>query len=167
MDTSASASTESYMHHYAKLTVKEWLMSAWRYNLKHGYSNKLYIFDWKVNYRDSGIRLEYPILSKAIGDGSGSLVLGVETPWVEYPDLGKLAPGVKVEAVLDVAIIDLEDGRLKYGIEIVHKHLCTKSKRDFLKQRCSKVQIYELSAEWVLGQVMKEVPPKKWPCVQI
>ena len=155
---------ESYMHHYAKLTVQEWLVSAWRFNLEHGYDNKLYVFDWKANPRDNGIRLEYPILSKARTD-EGTLILGVDTAWIESPNLDKLAEGVKVEAVLDVAII--EDGRLKYGIEIVHKHLCTQSKRDFLKQRCPKVQVYELSAEWVLSQIMKPVPPKKWPCFPI
>jgi hypothetical protein len=160
---------ESYMHHYAKLTVQEWLVSAWKFNLDHGYSNKLYIFDWKTDRRDNGIRVEYPILSKS-KPSAGDLILGVDTAWVDYPNLDKLAAGVKVEAVLDLAII--EDGRLKYGIEIVHKHLCTKGKREFLKQRCPKqrcpkVNVYELSAEWVLGQIMKSVPPKKWPCIPI
>lgn len=157
--------TESYMHYYAKEVVQEWLISAWQFNRKHGYDNKLFIFDWKIDCSDQnyGIRLEYPILSKRKPDGT-KMVLGVDTIWSEYPDLNSLADGVVIEAVLDIAIV--ETGCLKYGIEIVHKHLCSKNKRSFLKENVQ-ASIYELSAEWVLSQVRGTIPPKCWPCVAV
>jgi hypothetical protein len=154
------------MHYYAKEVIQEWLISAWRFNQKHSYDNKLFIFDWKINCCDPnyGIRLEYPILSKLRPDGT-KMVLGTDTVWTEYPDFERLTEGIKVEAVLDVALI--EDKRVKYGIEVVHKHVCSKRKRLFLKEECKDMEVYEISAEWVLGQVRRPVPPKRWPCVKI
>lgn len=158
--------TESYMHYYAKEVIQGWFISAWKFNRRNGYDNKLYIFDWKVDCSDQnyGIRLEYPILSKIRPDGS-KMVLGIDTIWSTYPDLDNLGHGVKVEAVIDVVII--EDTKVKYGIEVVHKHICTKNKRLFLKEQLSSVPVYEISAEWVLGQIRGPVPPKRWPCVRV
>lgn len=156
---------ESYMHYYAKEIVQGWLVSAWKFNRKHSYDNKLYIFDWKIDCSDCnyGVRLEYPILSKRRPDGT-KMILGVSTIWDEYPDLDKLADDIKVEMVLDIAIV--EEGALKYGLEIVHKHICSQRKRDFILEYLTKVPIYELSAEWVLNQLVGPVPPKLWPCVR-
>lgn len=158
--------TESYMHFYAKEIIQEWLISAWKFNRKHGYDNKLFIFDWKIDCSDPnyGIRLEYPILSKLRPDGT-KMVLGIDTIWSEYPDTEKLAEGVRMEAVFDVVLI--EEGHVKYGIEVVHKHVCSKEKRKFLKEECKNIPVYEISAEWVLGQIKGPVPPKRWPCVQV
>jgi hypothetical protein len=157
---------ESYMHYYAKIILEEWLVSAWNYNKKNGYDNKLYILEWKIDCSISncGIRLEYPILSKLMADGSKTL-LGVSHAWKNYPDLEKLADNVKVEAILDVAII--EDGSLKYGIEVVYKHICSKKKRDFLTLYQDQFKVYEISAEWVLGQLRDKIPPKKLPLVSV
>lgn len=160
-------SNESYMHYYAKYTVQEWLISAWQYNRRHGYDNKLYIFDWKISCSDEnhGIRLEYPILSKMAPNGN-KILMGFPSLWVNYPDLDNLMEGVKIEAVLDLVIIN--DGRVKYGIEIVHKHVCGKAKRDFLKTLSQQsFKAYELSAEWVLSQIQGPIPPKRWPCISI
>jgi hypothetical protein len=154
------------MHYYAKEIIQDWLISAWKFNKKHGHRNTLSIFDWKIDCGDQnhGVRLEYPILSKLRPDGT-KMILGVSTIWSKsYPDLDQLADGVKVEAVLDVAII--EDGAVKYGIEVVYKHLCPRRKRDFLNG-IKGLQVYEVSAEWVLSQIRKPVPPKQWPCMGI
>lgn len=158
--------TESYMHYYAKEIIQEWLISAWKFNSKNSYTNTLFIFEWKVDHSDPnyGVRLEYPILSKLKPDGT-KMVLGVDTVWVSYPSLDKLANGVKIESVFDLAII--EDGKVKYGIEVVHKHLCSKKKRAFLKEHAPHIPVYEISAEWVLNQVLGPIPPKRWPCVKI
>lgn len=157
--------TESYMHYYAKEIIQSWLISAWKFNKKHNYDNKLFIFDWLIDCSDPGygIRLEYPVLSKMKPDGT-KMVLGIDTVWAEYPDTEKLANGVKVESVFDLVII--EEGRVKYGIEVVHKHLCTKRKREFLKEYVD-IPVYEISAEWVLSQIKDSIPPKCWPCVKI
>lgn len=158
-------SNESYMHYYAKDIVQDWLISAWKFNKKNGYDNKLYIFDWKIDRSDKnhGIRIEYPILSKVAPNGT-KLLLGFPSAWVTYPDLDNLGQGIKIEAVLDLAII--EDKCVKYGIEIVHKHICGKAKRDFIKT-LSSAKVYELSAEWVLSQILGPVPPKCWPCYEV
>ena len=157
--------TESYMHYYAKELIQQWLISAWKFNMKNGYNNTLYIFDWKIDCSDPnyGVRIEYPILSKLRPDGT-KMALGIDTVWGwgEYPSIDNLDMGVKVEAVLDIAIV--EDGHIKYGIEVVHKHLCSKKKRSFLKTTVSGVLVYEISAEWVLSQIRNQIPPKKWPC---
>ena len=165
-ETKKHRDTESYMHHYAKEIIQSWLISAWQFNRKNNYTNTLFIFEWKVDCSDSnyGIRLEYPILSKLRPD-STKMVLGVDTAWTSYPNLDKLTDGVKIESVLDLAII--EDGKVKYGIEVVHKHICSKRKRIFLKEHAPHIPVYEISAEWVLGQVRGPIPPKRWPCVQI
>lgn len=154
------------MHYYAKHIIQEWFISAWKFNRQHGYSNRLFIFDWKIDCSDPnyGVRVEYPILSKLRPDGT-KMILGIDTVWTEYPNLDKLANNVKVEVVLDIALV--EDGRIKYGIEVVHKHLCSGKKREFLEQECSHVTVYEISAEWVLCQLRGPVPPKRWPCVQV
>jgi hypothetical protein len=162
---SMSHDKESYMHYYAKSILEEWLISAWNYNKQHGYDNKLYIFEWKIDcsINNCGVRLEYPILSKQMADGTTTTLLGVSHAWHDYPDLDKLAAGVKVEVVLDVAII--ENGALKYGIEVVHKHACSKKKREFLTLHRSKFKVYEISAEWILSQVRSNIPPKKLPLI--
>jgi len=156
---------ESYMHYYAKEVLQQWLISAWKYNRQHKYSNKLYIFEWKIDCRDSnyGIRLEYPILSRR--SEAGTQVLGVNPVWVDYPDITKGDPDIKVEAVLDLAIV--EDGHLKYGLEVVHKHVCPQSKRTFIQKHLCDVPVYEISAEWILSQVKSDVPPKMWPVFKI
>jgi hypothetical protein len=150
---------ESYMHYYAKEILQKWLISAWKYNDKNSYENKLYILEWLIDHKEDnyGIRLEYPILVKK----SGNHVMGVDHVWSIYPDLNKLSDDVKVEAVLDVAII--ENGSLKYGLEVVHKHTCSQYKRDFLKRQCPTVKIYEISAEWILNQLNEPIPPKILP----
>lgn len=155
--------TESYMHHYAKDVMRQWCIDRWKYNDQHRYPNTFCIFDWKIDHRDSnhGVYLEYPILVKS----NGNHVLGVNPCWKSYPDLNNLADDVKVEAILDLAIV--EDGRLKYGIEIVHKHLCSARKRKFLKNRCPEVAVYEISAEWILSQLRDRIPPKSLPLVPI
>jgi hypothetical protein len=158
-------SKESYMHFYAKKIIEEWLISAWKYNKKMQYNNKLYIFDWQIDCSDDnyGIRLEYPILSKT--QKENKIILGAPSAWVRYPDIDKLADNVKVEAVIDLVII--EHGKVKYGIEVVHKHICSKTKRIFLKTYLPGLKVYEISAEWVLNQLVSAVPPKKWPCIAI
>lgn len=157
---------ESYMHYYAKIILEDWLKNAWNYNKKNGYKNKLYILEWNIDCSENncGIRVEYPILSKKMADGH-TVLLGVDQAWQEMPDLTKLGADIKVEAVLDVAII--EDGALKYGLEVVHKHICTKTKRQFLAKLKDQFMVYEISAEWVLSQLRSTVPPKKLPLVSV
>ena len=159
------SSKESYMHFYAKKILEEWFISAWKYNKKMQYDNKLYIFDWEIDCSDAnyGVRIEYPILSKT--QGNNKILLGAPSVWIKYPDMDKLGDKVKVEAVLDLAII--ENGKIKYGIEVVHKHVCSKNKRSFLKTYLPDLKVYEISAEWILNQLVSKIPPKKWPCIAI
>lgn len=155
--------TESHMHHYAKEVMRQWFVDRWRYNHEHHYPNTFSVFDWKIDHSDGnhGVYLEYPVLLKSTGEH----VLGVNPCWKSYPDLDNLADDVKVEAVLDLAIV--EDGRLKYGIEIVHKHVCSARKRKFLKEKCPGVTVYEISAEWILSQLRDRIPPKQLPLIPV
>jgi hypothetical protein len=169
MSFMAMESRESYMHYYAKEIVRSWFVSATKYNREHGYANKLYIFSWSPEYAttgqgDYGVRLEYPILS------TPHTLVGVDPCWADYPALDQLGTDVDVTAILDIAILD--GGRLRYGIEIVHKHICSSKKRESL---CAipGLTVYELSAEWVLSQIRHTgsagniVPPARWPLVPL
>ena len=75
-----------------------------------------------------------------------------------YPDLDQdelSKRGLNLECVFDVAVIS--QGQLKYGLEVVHKHPCSRRKLGFLAKLAG-VQCYELQAGWILEQIRR--PPK-------
>lgn len=155
---------ESNAHYYAKLAVENWFTGRYQWNKKNNYNNVLYIFDWQPAADDPqcGVRREYPLLSKALQNGNKD-ILGV-TVWDKYPDLNQdnlTAKGLKLEAVIDIVVCS--NGRIKYGLEIVHKHRCTQTKIDFLKSLKSHAvdfTVYEISAEWILSQMYGKIPPR-------
>lgn len=154
-------SKESYAHYYAKETFKEWLHRTWDFNRAHGYKNVLSIFDWEIDCSDpqKGVRLEYPIYSKTLSDGRKD-ILGLRSLWKELPTEEQVQRGnLLLEATIDLVIC--EKGRAKYGIEIVHKHICGQKKRDFLSSLKSlgiDFPVYEVSASWILDQLHGFVP---------
>lgn len=111
---------------------------------------------WKINCTfGPGVKQEYPILKNR---KSGALI-GLSAQWSTYPDLDpeKLkARGQKVEMVLDLVIS--EQGKPKYGIEIVHTHACSKNKRETIKSLRPEFKVYELSATWVMSQLLDSIP---------
>lgn len=153
---------ESYCHFYAKEILRSWLVQAYKRNDKMGYPNKFYIFEWEIDKRmtDCGIKLEYPLLTSTLANGTTEY-LGLTT-WTKYPDLDKLSDNVRVEAVFDLVIC--ENNRIKYIIEIVHKHICSQAKRDLLATL--DIPAYEISAEWILSQLVDQ-RPTRLPLVEI
>lgn len=147
--------TESYAHKFAKETVASWFREKWDQPSGRG---SYFTFDWQPDPSDGqhGIKLEYPILSRSMADGTKE-ILGISTVWDKYPDLDCLAAKMQVEAVLDIGICS--NGKLVYGIEIVHKHPCSAKKLLFLKQMQLKygLKVYEVNASWILDQVRR--PP--------
>lgn len=148
-------SRESNAHYYAKETFKDWLEKTWQYNREHGYKNVLSHLSWT----DPDVYLEYPILSKELADGREDL-LGLRAVWSSYPTEEQMErAGLTVRCTVDLVVCS--DGVPKYGIEIVHKHLCTESKREFLrglKGYGIDFKVYEVSAQWVLDQMHGYVP---------
>ncbi len=149
-------SKESYAHEYAKSCVCNWLRSK-EHQAKY-YQNKQAVFghlNWSINTLNANnILVEYPILKYK--DNYQGL-----TVWSTYPNL-KLAKqnGREVFVIFDIVI--LSEGKLKYAIEINHKHPISKVKQqkiDELKKVCPDFSdCYELSATWVLDQIC--VPSK-------
>lgn len=146
---------ESNAHYYAKETFKEWLDKTTVYNKKHGYKNVLSHLEW-----DGEVYLEYPIYSKKLVSGAKDII-GLYSCWTEYPTEDHVkASNLHMEASIDIVIGD--KGKPRYGIEIVHKHLCSETKRKFLRslkeQYGINFQVYEVSASWVLDQIHGFVP---------
>jgi hypothetical protein len=147
-------SRESNAHYYAKEIFKNWLEQTTQYNMKHGYKNVLSHLEW-----DGNVYLEYPIYSKKLQDGNKD-ILGLQCQWTQYPTEKHVIAGkLHMEASIDIVVCD--KGKPKYGIEIVHKHLCSEAKREFLtslKEQGINFQVYEVSAAWVLEQMHGHVP---------
>ena len=152
-------STESNAHYYGKIVFRDWLWKKSDYNRKHNYKNVLSIFEWDCNDVNKGVLLEYPILSKTLTDGRKD-ILGLRSVWSEYPTAEQiLQRKLRIEATIDLVIY--EKGRIKYGIEIVHKHVCTKAKREFLyslNEYNIDFPVYEVSASWILDQINGRIP---------
>lgn len=147
---------ESYAHKFAKETVSSWFKEKWQENKLKQLKNSYFIFEWQPDVLDEqhGMLLEYPILSRKLIDGTRE-ILGVTAIWDKYPDLENLASDLRVEAVLDIGICS--NGKLVYGLEIVHKHPCTPKKLVFIKQMQMKygLKVYEINASWVLDQIRR------------
>ena len=151
-------SQESYAHYYAKIILQEWLTKRWEFNQKNGYKNVFSVLEW--DNPTPGIMLEYPILSSTLESGKKD-ILGLTSCWKEYPTLEQMnSNNLKIESTIDLVIC--EKGRVKYGIEIVHKHLCSAKKRAFLASLKDEhgidFKVYEISAEWVLNQIHGYIP---------
>lgn len=147
--------TESYAHLYSKQVVNDWLHERWQHCQKNHRPVTFCILDWVAYYNESnrGIFEEYPILSRCLKNGEKEF-LGINPIWDKIPDIEKCKErGLTVETVFDVAISSHK--KLKYGLELVWKHPCSKSKIAFLKWLKEKhgVKTYELDALWVLSQV--------------
>jgi hypothetical protein len=128
---------ESYMHYYAKLTAVNWFRDSEK-RFSEDNRKTFYTFDWVFDRdRQTGVMMEYPIYSG--GEG-------VAPPWRAYPNKQE-AP----QMILDIAIIS--EGRVKYAVEVVHKHPCTKMKRETLEKYG--IKLFEISATWILDQVRK------------
>lgn len=156
---------ESYAHHYAKHIVADWITSKWdsMKNSSHRRHINFGSLSWKINcVFGSGVKEEYPILKNQAG-----ALIGLSAQWSTYPDISpeKLKErGQKIEMVLDLVIS--EQGKPKYGIEIVHTHACSQSKRETIIQLRPDFKVYELSAQWVLSQLVGRVPSSV-PLVEI
>ena len=129
---------ESYAHRYSKQILKDWLISKWS---EDNYSGSYDALSWNAPYSDPdrGIRLEYPIVEV---DG---VYLGMDPVWTTYPDLEKVREaGKKIAAVIDLVV--LSNGKPKYGLEVVHKHECSKTKLLTLTKLKHKYgfQVYEV-----------------------
>lgn len=148
------ASVESYMHRYAKDVVRSWFLEK---NKPHRPSS-YFIFDWNA-HNDSFIQEEYPVLRRKSSNGSNENcndIFGVGTVWGDnFPDLDNLKEGIEIATIFDLAIID--NGKVKYAIEIVHKHKCSAQKLVLLKEIKKKygTQVYEIDASWVMSQVRR------------
>lgn len=148
---------ESYAHHYAKKVVASWITRKWE-AMRDSTHRKHMTFgplSWKINcVFGPGVKEEYPILKAR----SGALI-GLSAQWSTYPDMSaeKLRErGQKIEMVLDLVIS--EQGKPKYGIEIVHKHACSQAKREAIRELRPDFKVYELSAQWVLSQLVGHIP---------
>jgi hypothetical protein len=146
---------ESYAHYYSKHIMKSWFVQ--KYNQHKPISN-YFIFDWIAEFRDpdKGIRLEYPIISREVKGKKD--YFGLDPVWSgKYPDLDKVKDnGRTIEAVIDLVVIS--ENKLKYGIEVVHKHPTPVSKILILKE--IKLPVYEISAKWIMSQLINRIPPK-------
>jgi hypothetical protein len=150
---------ESLAHYYGKHAIRNWLIE----RVKEG-NGKCYILNWHVHQAaesdvcKKGISLEYPIIRTLNGE-----VLGLLQTWNEYP---KEQTNLKIEAVIDVMVS--HNGKPRYGIEVVHKHICDDRKRQLLAQLAVEhnMTFYEISAEWVMNQLIDRIPPV-WPLVKI
>ena len=153
--SSVHHSKESNAHYYAKLTFRNWCEKTFEYNRIHGYKNVLSHLEWN----GACPLLEYPIYSKRLADGSKD-ILGLKIAWDHYPSEDQIKDGqLRTEAVIDLVLCD--NGRPKYGIEIVHKHPCSAAKRTFLaglRTAGYDFTVYEVSAEWILDQLHGHVP---------
>ena len=155
--TMMKKSKESYAHYYSKEILMSWFKK--KYDSKKTTSN-FYIFDWDTEFRDPdrGIRLEYPIISREIKKSELTIkeYIGMDPAWPrnQYPDLEKvLKNGRQIEAIIDLVVIS--NGKVKYGLEVVHKHPCSVSKLLFLREMKKKYgfSVYEISAEWIMNQL--------------
>ena len=140
---------ESYAHFYSKKVVKDWLTS--KYD-KDTQVSSFDVFEWYSDYsdKDHGIRLEYPIIEFK------SNYLGMDPAWTEYPDLKKIKDaGRQVSCIIDLVILD--KNKPKYGLEVVHKHECSRSKLITLAKlnQIYNFQVYEVSASWILDQIKR------------
>ncbi len=140
---------ESYAHFYSKKIVKDWLISKWNKDTLIGNFDT---FEWYAPFSDSdhGIRLEYPIVEFK------SNYMGMDPAWSEYPDLEKVKDaGRNIASVIDLVILD--KNKPKYGLEIVHKHECSRSKLITLAKlkQLYNFEVYEISASWILDQIRR------------
>lgn len=140
---------ESYAHLYSKQILKDWLISKWN---ETSHTGNFDVLSWNAPYSDSdrGIRLEYPIIEV---DGS---YLGMDPVWTTYPDLKKVREsGKTISAVIDLVV--LSDGKPKYGLEVVHKHECSRTKLVTLAKLKNKYgfQVYEINTSWILDQIRR------------
>lgn len=169
---------ESYSHHYAKHVLREWLTKKWIKCSKTADRANFYIFDWNIDHRDDnyGIYLEYPIVSSPIvvsdqsntpstpithSTPSQKEFFGINATWKNYPDLSEKSlksNNLTVEAIIDLVICD--NGKPKYGIEVVHKHICSAHKRKFLSQFEPEFKVYEISSSWIMSQLCNMIPGK-------
>ncbi|HKW96801.1 MAG TPA: hypothetical protein VJN43_03665 [Bryobacteraceae bacterium] len=116
---------------------------------------------WRVNRPGPswGIWCEYPVLA----DGTGIIPVWDEVgpQWrsrpPSYDDL--TLAGRMPACVIDIAV--QHKGMIVYALEIVHKHHCTATKIEFLRE---KLAILEIPAAWILGQVDRPrgVPAEFW-----
>jgi len=155
---------ESYAHHHSKEIVEQWIRTKWsKMRELHHETITFGPLSWKINCMfGPGVKQEYPILKAKSGN-----LIGFGAEWTTYPDLDKdkLAErGQKVEMVLDLVIS--EEGKPKYGIEIVHTHACSKHKREAIKKLRPDFKVYELSANWVMSQLYGRIPTSV-PLVEI
>ena len=151
-------SKESYAHYYSKDILMSWFKK--KYDPKKKSSN-LFIFDWETDFRDpdKGIRLEYPIISREVKGEKEYIGMDPVWPRNQHPNLEKVIEnGRQVEAVIDLVVIS--NGKVKYGLEVVYKHPCSVSKLLFLREMKKKYgfAVYEISAEWIMGQLTDKIP---------
>lgn len=158
---------ESYLHRAAKSVLLGWLREASAEAGGNDWFN-LDPIDARPNRRgpNFGIWEEYPILK----DGHGADPLWDEHPLRLYPDgedepdLGEagivegpptpekiLARGLPIGCVVDIAIT--HKGRIKYAVEVVHRHPTPLWKRAFLER--VDVELIEVSAKGIMHQIKR------------
>lgn len=152
---------ESCAHHYSKYQVKEWLETKWNRSRDSKYQcdANFGVLNWTVDCRyGPGVYIEYPLLRKL--NQKDSDLLGIKVEWgSNYPNLDRdhlRDHNLRVEMILDIVVCDM--GSPKYGIEIVHKHLCTVKKRELIRKLRPSFKVYELSADWVMSQLVNKIP---------
>lgn len=166
-----SLSVESYAHKAAKRVLIEWLRNAAARDIDKDRA-EFCGFTWRVNRGAPyyGVWEEYPFANgygySPVWDESGwwqelQRARGIETEdWApagrqNHPTYDELIElGWRPDIILDVAI--QHKGVCVAGFEIVHKHGLSDKKRNYL--RSTGIEIYVLSADWILSQVR---PPEK------
>lgn len=166
---------ESYKHFYAKHVLHQWLSAA---------NGKFFSMTWNGNR----IYQEYPLLvqdSKPLcgidnkpWDESPAWFCNCKLHYDNHllsscsnkcrhfqniiPSREDLVlKGLKVGAILDVAIID--DGKVKYGFEICHTSPVMALKATLLLKMTDAI-IYEVHADYILNQIAK---PRVWRGVKL
>lgn len=158
---------ESYLHKYAKVVVCSWLRKKIRLGKNFKGLNNLdicLIDDAKspmFNVFD-----EYPVCM--CSDIDDNVIIGVDVLWDVWLqennlldkiksrnkiptkfELDQLKDKLKCITIFDIGIID--QGKLKYVIEIKHTHPCTPKKIKFIKEH--NLIGYELDAQKIMEQV--------------
>ena len=158
---------ESYLHRYAKIVMCGWLRKKIRIGSKFkGLSNIPLELETHGEKPLFNVYSEYPVCKDKDG-----ILIGLDCGWEEWlkkhdklddvkskyhiPTLWELKNNfkeLKVLYIFDIAVIDKHrTNRVKYVIEIQHKHSCTTKKINFIKEHT--IIGYEISAQKIMEQV--------------
>jgi hypothetical protein len=159
---------ESYLHKYAKVVVSSWLRKKIRIGKKFkGMSNLKLDLDYEELKKQKpmlGVYMEYPVCK----DMKTKKKIGIDIMWNKWLvdnnldskvksksriptsyELKDIESYAKVVGVFDIGIIT--NNKLKYVIEIEHKHPTTPKKIKFIQD--NNIKGYEISAQKVMEQV--------------